>query len=110
MMNRLERFYQRYLIKALRLQKPIIITVSALFTLAIVLLTRMGGEFIPSLPEGDYAVETRVLPGSNINVSIEAVSKASKIIRKDSRRLKRWWLKPVPAKCPPNRCLSMFRI
>lgn len=81
MMNRLERFYQHYLIKALRLQKPIIITVLALFTLAIVLLTRMGGEFIPSLPEGDYAVETRVLPGSNINVSIESVSKASRIIR-----------------------------
>src|SRR5690606_34418843 len=38
------------------------------------------GEFIPALPEGDFAVDTRVLPGSNLNTSVEAVSKASKII------------------------------
>lgn len=81
MMNLLERVYQRYLTRALRLQQPILLVVLALFALAVFLLTRMGGEFIPSLPEGDYAVETRVLPGSNINVSIESVSKASRIIR-----------------------------
>ncbi len=80
MMNRLERFYQRVLVKSLRHQKKILGIVAGLFITATLVLTTLGGEFIPSLPEGDFAVETRVLPGSNLNTSIEAVSKASKII------------------------------
>jgi cobalt-zinc-cadmium resistance protein CzcA len=80
MMNRLERFYQKYLTKALRYQKGIMASVLSLFVVAAFILMKLGGEFIPSLPEGDFAVETRVLPGSNLNTSIEAVSKASKIL------------------------------
>lgn len=79
-MNRLERFYQRFLIKAFHHQKKILTTVIGLFVAALFILSTLGGEFIPSLPEGDFAVETRVLPGSNLNTSVEAVSMASKII------------------------------
>jgi cobalt-zinc-cadmium resistance protein CzcA len=35
----------------------------------------MGGEFIPSLEEGDFAVDTRVLPGSNLTTTIESTQK-----------------------------------
>ena len=40
----------------------------------------MGGEFIPTLPEGDFAVDTRVLSGSNLKTSTDAVQQASKIL------------------------------
>ncbi|MEI2824643.1 MAG: Cobalt-zinc-cadmium resistance protein CzcA [Bacteroidetes bacterium ADurb.BinA245] len=80
MMNRIERFYQKYLTKILRYQKTVLASIAGLFVAAILVLTTLGGEFIPSLPEGDFAVDTRVLPGSNLNTSIEAASKASKII------------------------------
>lgn len=80
MMNYMERIYQRYLIKVLRFQKTVLLSVLCLFGLAVFVLTRLGGEFIPALPEGDFAVETRVLPGSNLATSIDAVSKASKIL------------------------------
>ena len=80
MMFRAERFYQQTLSKALRVHKAVILCVLVLFAISLFVLTRLGGEFIPTLPEGDYAVETRVLPGSNVNTSIEAVSKASKIL------------------------------
>ncbi|MFA6059173.1 MAG: CusA/CzcA family heavy metal efflux RND transporter [Taibaiella sp.] len=80
MMLRMETFYQHSLQKALGIPKAIVVTVLALFVVAIVVLSRLGGEFIPALPEGDFAVDTRVLPGSNLNTSIDAVSKASKII------------------------------
>lgn len=80
MMNSLERFYQKYLVKILRYQNTVLISVVVLFAVSIFVLTRLGGEFIPSLPEGDFAVETRVLPGSNLTTSIHAVSKASKIL------------------------------
>lgn len=80
MMMSLERIYQNTLVKALRFQKTIIISALLLFFVSVLVLTRLGGEFIPALPEGDFAVETRVLAGSNLNTSIDAVSKASKIL------------------------------
>ncbi|GAW90455.1 cation efflux system plasma membrane protein [Flavobacterium psychrophilum] len=60
--------------------KTVISSVIALFVLAIVILSFMGGEFIPSLEEGDFAVETRVLTGSNLQTSITAVSQGAKIL------------------------------
>ena len=72
--------YQRALEKILKIPRLIIGFVLVIFTIAVFMLTRLGGEFIPALPEGDYAVETRVLPGSNLNTSIEAITKGSKII------------------------------
>lgn len=80
MMTRVQRFYQQVLNKVLNFRKTIILSAIALFAAAVVFLTFLGGEFIPSLEEGDYAVETRVLTGSNLNTSMDAVSKASKIL------------------------------
>lgn len=80
MMSYLERFYQRLLVKVLRFQKVVLVTVVTLFAVAVFIMSRLGGEFIPSLPEGDFAVEVRLLQGSNLNASIDASSKASKIL------------------------------
>ena len=80
MMARLERSYQHALEKVLRIPKLVIATALVLFTIAVFVLLQLGGEFIPALPEGDYAVETRVLPGSSLKTSIDAVSKGSRII------------------------------
>lgn len=80
MMERIESIYQHTLVKALRVPKTIVIAVVVFFAIAVFILTKLGGEFIPALPEGDYAVETRVLPGSNLNTSVEAVSKGSRIL------------------------------
>jgi Cu/Ag efflux pump CusA len=55
--------------------------VAVLFVLAIFILSRMGGEFIPSLEEGDFAVDTRVLPGSNLTTTIESTQKAAHILK-----------------------------
>ena len=44
------------------------------------MFTQMGGEFIPSLEEGDFAVETRVLTGSSLSQTVEASTKAEKIL------------------------------
>src|SRR5690606_18106065 len=54
MMQRLERLHRRMLVKALRAKTVILIIVAVLFVFAAVLLSRMGGEFIPSLEEGDF--------------------------------------------------------
>lgn len=73
--------YQHTLAKVLRYPKLIISSVIVLFVSAIVTLTFLGGEFIPALEEGDFALEMRVLPGSNLNTSIESATKASAILK-----------------------------
>ena len=80
MMGRLENIYQRILNKALAIPKILVAVTLALFAAAVITLSFMGGEFMPSLEEGDFAVETRVLTGSNLQTSIDAISKGSKIL------------------------------
>lgn len=81
LMFRLERIYQHALARLLRVPKTILAIVVSLFVLAIFTLTRMGGEFIPALEEGDFAVETRVLTGSNLTTTIESTQKAAHILK-----------------------------
>lgn len=50
------------------------------FALSLFLFSSLGAEFIPTLDEGDFAVETRVLTGSSLTETIEAVSQASEIL------------------------------
>lgn len=80
-MEKLELGHQKLLIKALKWNKLIITVVLVLFTSAVVLLTRMGGEFVPSLEEGDFAVEMRILQGSSIDKTIEVTTKAAHILK-----------------------------
>lgn len=80
-MKRLENTYQRTLTKLLRFPKAVLGTVVLLFVLAVITLTTLGGEFIPALEEGDFAVDTRVLTGSNLNTTIESTQKAAHILK-----------------------------
>ena len=82
MMAAIEKFYQNYLLKALKIPKTIVASTIILFAFAVVVFSFLGGEFIPALEEGDFAVETRVLPGSNINTTVDACLKAAHILKK----------------------------
>ncbi|MFN4006424.1 MAG: CusA/CzcA family heavy metal efflux RND transporter [Chitinophagaceae bacterium] len=81
MMFRLERWYQHQLERVLNFHKVVIAFVLGLFALAIVILSQLGGEFIPALEEGDFAVDTRVLTGSNLNTTIAFTQKAAGILK-----------------------------
>ncbi len=81
LMDRLSKTYQSALNKALQIPKTVIVITLFLFVSAIVTLTFLGGEFIPALEEGDFAVDTRVLTGSNLNTTIENTQKAAHILK-----------------------------
>lgn len=81
-MAKVERFYQHALQHILSFPKMVVGGVVVLFAAVVFLLSTLGGEFIPSLEEGDFAVETRVLTGSNLNTSIEHTQKAVKVLLK----------------------------
>ena len=76
----LERAYQPFLKTVLKIPKTVIGITVLLFFVSVGLLMNMGGEFIPQLEEGDFAVETRVLTGSNLNNTIASTQKATKLL------------------------------
>lgn len=80
-MIRVEIFFQRMLAFFLQIPRVVISGVLVLFAAAILLLSQMGGEFIPALEEGDFAVDTRVLTGSNLTTTIESTQKTAKILK-----------------------------
>ncbi|RNL91691.1 CusA/CzcA family heavy metal efflux RND transporter [Sinomicrobium pectinilyticum] len=81
-MRRLEVFYEKWLEKALKVKKGVIAIAVVLFAIALFIFSRMGGEFIPQLEEGDFAVETRLLLGTNLTTTTETIWKISAELRK----------------------------
>lgn len=80
MMARIENSYGKSLIKLVKFPKLVFGTVSLMLLAAVLIMVNLGGEFIPSLPEGDFAVETRVLPGSNLTTSVDMMLKSEKLL------------------------------
>jgi cobalt-zinc-cadmium resistance protein CzcA len=79
-MGFLYRGYQPIIHWALKQRKWVVIGAFGLFSSSVALFMSLGGEFIPALEEGDFAVESRVMAGSNLNTTIEYTQKASKIL------------------------------
>lgn len=80
-MAKLERVYQKILSSVLGFPKTVIGSVVVLFIVAVFILSRLGGEFIPSLEEGDFAVDTRVLTGSNLSTTIKYTQQAAHVLK-----------------------------
>ncbi len=80
-MHHVEKIYLKCLNPVLRHGKITIALILILFTTSLFVASRLGGEFIPSLEEGDFAVETRVLNGSSLTTTVEFTNKAAKILK-----------------------------
>ena len=65
----------------LRNRKWVIAASAGLLAISIWLFGQLGGEFIPGLDEGDFAVETRLLPGTSIEKTVEVTLKAAQILK-----------------------------
>jgi len=62
-------------------KRPLILAVAlGLFGISLWVFSNMGGEFVPTLEEGDFAVETRVMSGSSLQNTIQATTEAEKIL------------------------------
>ncbi|MCE2974030.1 MAG: CusA/CzcA family heavy metal efflux RND transporter [Sediminibacterium sp.] len=76
----LEKKYQQVLERLLMYPKTIIAAALVLFASSLMLLSRLGAEFIPALEEGDFAVDTRVLTGSSLTTSIQSTQQAAGLL------------------------------
>jgi cobalt-zinc-cadmium resistance protein CzcA len=73
-----QRMYTPVLNVALRFKTAFIVATVVLFTLSMIVFSRMGGEFIPTLEEGDLALHQILPPGSSLSQSVAT----SKIIQR----------------------------
>jgi len=72
--------YKPTLFFAMRNKIAVISATLVVFMFSLFLFSQLGGEFIPTLDEGDFAIETRILLGSSIRESVDISNKAAKIL------------------------------
>jgi len=82
MMNGLQKIYTPLLDNAIRFKTSVIVITVAIFGLSVFLFSRMGGEFIPTLQEGDFAFHCILPQGSSLSQSLETSMQASRILKK----------------------------
>jgi cobalt-zinc-cadmium resistance protein CzcA len=81
MIEYLQRVYQRALIAVLKVKVLTVTLVFILFAIAIWAFSRMGGEFIPTLEEGDLTVEISMMQGTSLSEVVKTFGKAEKILK-----------------------------
>ncbi|MCH5178539.1 MAG: efflux RND transporter permease subunit [Prevotellaceae bacterium] len=81
MMDVLYKLYRPVLIFCLNQRKFIIGSMVVLFASSVWLFTKLGGEFIPTLEEGDFAVEISMAQGTSLSQMVATTTLAEKIIK-----------------------------
>ncbi|WP_395655701.1 CusA/CzcA family heavy metal efflux RND transporter [Flavobacterium sp.] len=81
MMAWFEKIYTPFLDKALRFKKAVLGISLALFVFAIIVFQNMGGEFIPTIEEGDLAINATIMTGSSLSQMVETTTKYEKILK-----------------------------
>ena len=65
---------------ALKHHTKVLVGAIVMFVISVILFLRMGGEFIPTLDEGDLAIDFQTPQGSSLNTTIEATTRAQKAL------------------------------
>ncbi len=75
-----KRLYQPTIHTVLKHKIATVGVSGALLIVSLVVFFRLGGEFIPTLNEGDFAVETRLITGSSLSQSVETNLKTADVL------------------------------
>ncbi|OQP60200.1 acriflavine resistance protein B [Niastella vici] len=80
-MSFIHRLYEPALKGVLRWKLATVIIALALFVMSLFIFNRLGGEFIPTLEEGDLTVEISMMQGASLSQAVESFTKAEKILK-----------------------------
>lgn len=80
LMSFFNKLYSPVIEAALRKRLLVIAIAAILLVISGYLFTRMGGEFIPQLDEGDFAVQTQLITGSSLGQMVETTQKSSRVL------------------------------
>lgn len=77
----LENSYKPIIVWALR-RKSLVLSIAFLFVVAIgVLFTQMGGEFVPTLDEGDFVIQPVLKAGTSLTKTTEMTTRIETIVK-----------------------------
>jgi cobalt-zinc-cadmium resistance protein CzcA len=80
LMDGIHRAFNPVIAFALRFKLLVSVSAIVLFLFSLLLFSRLGGEFIPQLEEGDLAAGVITLQGGSLTHTVEMVQKANKIL------------------------------
>ncbi len=81
LMDAAHRGYTPIIRAALRVKTGVLLVAAGLLAGSIWLFTTLGGEFIPTLSEGDFAVEMRLLTGSALSQTVDKTLLAARVLK-----------------------------
>lgn len=79
----LTRTYEPFLAKALQLKKIVLAASAFLLLLGIGIFASLGGEFVPTLDEGDFVIQPVLKTGTSLSKTIETTTKIEQILLKN---------------------------
>ncbi len=88
--------------------KPVVLTFAAvLVVLSGLLATRMGSEFVPSLNEGDFAIQALRIPGTSLSQSVAMQQQLESVLKQKHPEIERIFARTGTAEIasdpmPPN--------
>lgn len=89
MMERMERWYGKTLQRALHWKVPVIGFAIAALVASVIIFMNMGGEFLPTLEEGDFAVEMRLVTGTSLTQTAATAQTAAAILKREFPEVKK---------------------
>jgi cobalt-zinc-cadmium resistance protein CzcA len=84
----IEDRYEYTLIMVLRNGKLVVTSSLILLGLTVFTYTRMGGEFVPQLDEGDLAFHALLKPGSSLSEAVKTTTKIEQIVKAEFPEVK----------------------
>lgn len=100
--NWLNKVYQRALSFCMRFKWGTIATSFAALAFSIFMFTKLGAEFIPTLDEGDFAMQMTLPAGSSLSKSIEVSNEAERILMEKFPEIKHVVAKIGTAEVPTD--------
>lgn len=77
---KLQKGYHRILSRFLAKKKLVMVISIVLLIVSFWRFSKLGGEFVPTLDEGDLAVQATLLTGSSLSASLNVTAKAEKLL------------------------------
>lgn len=83
-----QKMYNPVIRFALRNKIAVVLISILLFVVSLFLFFSIGGEFIPTLEEGDLAINTRIMAGSSLSKNIEILTRLETMLKKEFPEVK----------------------
>ena len=81
MMGFFQRMYSPVIQWAIRFKYAVVALAFGMLIISIIIFSRMGGEFIPTLEEGDFAIEFVLPQGASLTQTVETVLQAERMLK-----------------------------